>query len=418
MVNSKEKPVVFVSSGEGAGGVLSLVRNLAPTVAKYTNKHVIHLGLGSNPVRPKDAPENFSVETISNSLTQATFKESLIKRFLRWVRKRNPCVLIFNDVSELHGAWIYLPMETRLIVVLHDEGRRYCTPMIQQIDVANHFIVVAEYLRELLGRKNPHFYKKTSIIQNGVCFPANLNLYENNPIEDEIRILYFGSIDFLRKGVQDLPKVAKKLAQKKIQFRMIIAGGDSSVLRKKFKQYGLTNKVEWKGHLSRNECLKLASRCHIFFLPSRVESFGLVTVESMGMGCVPIAYDIESGNRDIISSGKNGFLVPLANIECVAQKIRFLYNNPHLLKKMRTNAIFTARNTFTLDIAARKYANCINDLIESPVVSCIRSFYDVDSDKTPLPSQEATMRRFFKSQTRKLISHFPRLVQPLWRKFS
>ena len=45
-------------------------------------------------------------------------------------------------------------------------------------------------------------------------------------------------------------------------------------------------------------------------LTSSHEGFGLVLVESMAAGCLPVAYDVEYGPADIINDGVDGFLVP------------------------------------------------------------------------------------------------------------
>lgn len=44
-------------------------------------------------------------------------------------------------------------------------------------------------------------------------------------------------------------------------------------------------------------------------LTGRTEGFPLVLVEAMAAGCIPIAYDVPYGPADIITHGRNGFLV-------------------------------------------------------------------------------------------------------------
>jgi poly(glycerol-phosphate) alpha-glucosyltransferase len=56
-------------------------------------------------------------------------------------------------------------------------------------------------------------------------------------------------------------------------------------------------------------------------LTSRFEGQGLVLLESMAAGCLPIAFDIRYGPRDIITDGVNGFLVPAGDIEAMSKVI-------------------------------------------------------------------------------------------------
>ena len=59
-------------------------------------------------------------------------------------------------------------------------------------------------------------------------------------------------------------------------------------------------------------------------LTSNNEAFGLVLVESMGHGCIPISYDMPYGPAEIITHGVDGFLVPPDDINGLATEIRRL----------------------------------------------------------------------------------------------
>ena len=59
-------------------------------------------------------------------------------------------------------------------------------------------------------------------------------------------------------------------------------------------------------------------------LTSNNEAFGLVLIESMGHGCIPISYDMPYGPDEIITHGVDGFLVQPDDITGVATEIRRL----------------------------------------------------------------------------------------------
>lgn len=56
-------------------------------------------------------------------------------------------------------------------------------------------------------------------------------------------------------------------------------------------------------------------------LCSQYEGQGLVILESMDAGCIPIAYDIRYGPSSIITHGVDGFLVPAGDIDALAATI-------------------------------------------------------------------------------------------------
>jgi poly(glycerol-phosphate) alpha-glucosyltransferase len=74
-------------------------------------------------------------------------------------------------------------------------------------------------------------------------------------------------------------------------------------------------------------------------LTSSHEGFGLVLVESMAAGSLPIAYDIEYGPADIVNDGKDGFLVPKGDEEALAATIAEVANaSRRRLRRMRKAA--------------------------------------------------------------------------------
>jgi len=56
-------------------------------------------------------------------------------------------------------------------------------------------------------------------------------------------------------------------------------------------------------------------------LTSTREGFGLVLVEAMAAGSLPISYDVPYGPADIIQDGVDGFLVPAGDIDALAAKV-------------------------------------------------------------------------------------------------
>ncbi|MEP6480136.1 MAG: glycosyltransferase, partial [Rhodoglobus sp.] len=64
-------------------------------------------------------------------------------------------------------------------------------------------------------------------------------------------------------------------------------------------------------------------------LTGRTEGFPLVLVEAMAAGCIPIAYDVPYGPADIISHGRNGFLVPTGDEAGLTEAIVALQRMSH-----------------------------------------------------------------------------------------
>jgi poly(glycerol-phosphate) alpha-glucosyltransferase len=78
-------------------------------------------------------------------------------------------------------------------------------------------------------------------------------------------------------------------------------------------------------------------------MTSTSEGFPLVLVEAMAAGCLPIVVDVPYGPADIVTDGRNGFLVPSAEPAVVAAAIERLLALPdHEVDAMRRHARSTA----------------------------------------------------------------------------
>lgn len=80
-------------------------------------------------------------------------------------------------------------------------------------------------------------------------------------------------------------------------------------------------------------------------LPSLFEGQGIVLLESMAAGCVPIAYDVRYGPSSIIEHGVDGFLVPGGEVKALAEMIDHVTNlDDETLAMMRRNAVNKAKD--------------------------------------------------------------------------
>lgn len=102
-------------------------------------------------------------------------------------------------------------------------------------------------------------------------------------------------------------------------------------------------------------------------LTSRSEAMGLVLVESMAAGCIPIAYDVRYGPRDIITDGVDGFLVPPNDVDALADTIvRLQSMSDDSTAVMRKNAIKRAQD-FSDATVLDQWATLITNTLEAKV---------------------------------------------------
>ncbi|WP_412507229.1 glycosyltransferase [Roseovarius sp. SYSU LYC5161] len=75
----------------------------------------------------------------------------------------------------------------------------------------------------------------------------------------------------------------------------------------------------------------------IFLLPSRFEGFPMVLLEALSLGLVPIAYDCETGPKEILAS--EDFLVPLMDADNFVRKVQVIDGKRFQLMQSQLTAI-------------------------------------------------------------------------------
>ena len=76
-------------------------------------------------------------------------------------------------------------------------------------------------------------------------------------------------------------------------------------------------------------------------LTSTTEGFGMVLVEAMQYGCVPVAYDSYTALSDIIEEGQNGYKVTAFKEDEFVKKLSSLMSDDMLREKMAENSLKT-----------------------------------------------------------------------------
>ncbi|MGX6591113.1 glycosyltransferase family 4 protein [Cetobacterium ceti] len=72
----------------------------------------------------------------------------------------------------------------------------------------------------------------------------------------------------------------------------------------------------------------------VYVSTSKYEGFGLAILEAMHCGLPIISFDCQSGPRELIRDGKNGYLIPQEDINSYANKLLELMNNFEKRKQM------------------------------------------------------------------------------------
>jgi glycosyltransferase involved in cell wall biosynthesis len=94
--------------------------------------------------------------------------------------------------------------------------------------------------------------------------------------------------------------------------------------------------VEALGH--RTDVAELMRRSDALVLPSIEEGFGLVCVEALASGCVPM---ISDACTDVCRHGENALVHRVADVETLTEQFTALHRDRQFLARLRAEALRT-----------------------------------------------------------------------------
>jgi glycosyltransferase involved in cell wall biosynthesis len=132
------------------------------------------------------------------------------------------------------------------------------------------------------------------------------------------------------KGFDILTDVAASLLKKCDDWSWDIygKGSEKEHLQSLIERKHLENHVFLKGYCE--EIFEKYSEYGIFVLTSRKEGMGMVLVEAQKSKLPVVSFDIDCGPSDVISDGKNGYLIRPFDVESMADKIAGLLQSKRL----------------------------------------------------------------------------------------
>lgn len=337
-----------------AGGIGPVCRYAAEGIAKLTDWQVTLLCLHDPAGDSADAAGRLRVVHLG-------LEGNCARLFLQWLKANPQDLLITSDVSRIEPAFPFIPPATRHVVQIHDSGRRYRIVAVRHAPWIDGVTCVAHHIEVPLrrGLEAVGFHGLIRTVHNGASFPP----LKPRPHHDSpLRLLFLGRLDGL-KGIFDLPLLLRRLKRLGVPVMLNLVGGENEALRRQFDRRGVPENVRWLGRVPHDQGYEIAAESDIFLMPSRKEPFGMVTIEAMSMGCVPIAYDVPSGSAEIIEQGKSGLLVPLGNIRAWAEHIRKLHHDRQRLAELSVGAIARARHHFNADVMAQNLAGFLRDVL-------------------------------------------------------
>lgn len=260
------------------------------------------------------------------------------------------------DLIHCQHIWVapYAANKTRIPYIITAHGtdikgfkkdKRYHHIATKAAENAAKIVTISKYINDSVKKYFPINEDKLRIILNGfdekIFRPRNLDKIKvlNNYIKKDlsnnknIKLINFtGKLtDF--KGVDLLLKAAE-IYEKQFDndiITLIIGDGELREQLKKMKNKLNLKSIHFLGNLPQETVAELYSIADITVVPSRVEPFGLVALESLACG-TPVIASKAGGLKDFINE-EIGRFFPMDDYQSLAEEIINALNNDEKKKK-------------------------------------------------------------------------------------
>lgn len=282
-----------------------------------------------------------------------------VKHFLE---SQAPCIYIPQYDFHRSAAVPTLSPKVKVCAIVHSDEECYYD-LVKRIGYACDAIVtVSSHLARIVSEKFPELASRVQFIPPGVPALKSDAVRSSN---GRLELAYCNRLAQYQKRIFDLPEVLAELNRLGVDCHLTVTGDgpDAAELRERFNRAGVSGSVTMTGRISDQDLADVLARSHVFLLVSDFEGLPSSMLEAMSLGCVPVVYDIESGVRDAINHGANGFIVPHGDTACMAKAIRTLHENRDVLRKLASSCVKSHGERFSLASMAASYGSLFQRLM-------------------------------------------------------
>ncbi len=274
-----------------------------------------------------------------------------------YLENNKPCVYIPNHDWRHSIISPALSKSVAVVAVVHSDDPLHYNHVERLGKYWNGIVTTSKTIAEKVVKIDPSFERKIYRIPIGVPIKNyKTNRYRQN--DEPLKIIYHGCIKEHQKRIFDIIKIALRLNEKELPFHINIIGTGPDIDRFKERSECLIE----SGHLSisdplpHDEIFNKLKENHIYLLTSEFEGMPNALIEAMSLGCVPIVTDIESGIPELIESGKNGYKIPVGNIDEFVTVIEKLNKDKALLNRISEKARqFVIDHGYTVEKMVENY---------------------------------------------------------------
>lgn len=217
----------------------------------------------------------------------------------------------------------------------------------------------------------PSSFVERTFLENGISkdrlikipYGVDLSEFRQLPKQDSVfRVIFAGSME-LRKGVQYLFQAFFQLNLPDAELWLV--GGKTPEMEPLFSKY--EGRFRYFGHQPQVKLHEYYSQCSVFVICSVEEGMAMVQPQAMACG-LPLLCTTNTGGEDLIEDGKEGFILPIRDVETLKEKILYLYEHRDVCYEMGQAAKRKIHKGFAWKDYGNKLMNAYKKVISKAVL--------------------------------------------------
>lgn len=198
------------------------------------------------------------------------------------------------------------------------------------------------------------------VLYNGVFTDPNKRNYRRSNAQPIC--LFLGRLG-KRKGTYDLIDAVDILKNKGVKAKFLLAGdGEIEEVKQTVEKKSLQDYIEVMGWVNSERREELLKRSDVLVLPSYNEGLPMAILEAMSHS-LPIVSTFVGGIPEVISNGKNGFLIQAGNVHDLARSLEELIHNEQLRQSMGEENKNIIHNRFDMKMITQELRGIYQRLI-------------------------------------------------------
>ncbi len=287
-----------------------------------------------------------------------TIYEDRIQQVLAIINDYRPALVLAALSSESFEILRYLPDGVKRVGIVQSDDEKVYQMAANYAPWIDSMVGVSSAIGQRLAGMQEFHQQQVISIPYGIHFEHSRTATDSS-IHQPLRVIYAGRISEDQKRISRIAEVIGRLANASSGFEFTIVGDGPEAGWLQDQVGGLPG-VKLLGRLDNQATIAEFAAQDVFLLLSDYEGLPLALLEAMGMGCVPVVSDLESGIGELVNDDC-GITIPLGDIDHAVTQLKRLESDRELLSRLSSNASSLVRKKYSATRMARAYL----DLAES-----------------------------------------------------